>query len=133
MRKMDIDFNAMMGIEDMSMMRQSSVSRLMSEEQINQAKDRFLEDANRALEDALRLHANIGNDGVPIWFWALFVFFAYDDVLRMLLSPILFYPTMLVVSVAGLLYSMGLGPLFVPVVKSQVNMYARMAGLGDVL
>jgi hypothetical protein len=68
-----------------------------------------------------------------MWFWGLFVFFAYDDILRMLMSPMLFYPTMLVVSVSALLYSMGLGPLFIPVVRSQVNMYARMTGVGDVL
>lgn len=146
MRSMDINFDEMVsGTEDkagaepdspdvgMRRRTSSTSNRLMSEEQINLAKDRFLDDSQRALEDAIRMHSNIGGEGIPIWFWGVFAFFAYDDVFRMLLSPFLFYPTMLVVSVAALLYSMGLGPLFIPMAKSQVNKYARITGLGDVL
>ncbi len=63
----------------------------------------------------------------------LLVYFGYDDVLRMIMNPLLFYPIMLVVTVVALLYSMGLGPVMIPVVKTTVNMYLRKLGVGNLL
>ena len=48
------------------------------------------------------MHHNIQGGGIPIWFMVLFVYFAYDDVFRMLMNPLLFYPIMLLVSVGGM-------------------------------
>jgi len=103
--------------------------RLLSETEINKVRDRFNEDTQNLLDDAMRKHNNLGNGGAPLWLYCLLVYFAYDDIFRMLMNPLLFYPTMLAVSIAGLLYSMGLGPMMVPAVKQSVNMGLRGAGV----
>jgi hypothetical protein len=46
--------------------------------------------------------------------YGLLAYFAYDDIFRMLLNPILFYPVMFIVSIIALLYSIGLGPIMLP-------------------
>lgn len=103
--------------------------RLLSETEINKVRDRFNEDTQNLLEDAMRKHNNLGSGGAPLWLYCLLVYFAYDDIFRMLMNPLLFYPTMLAVSIAGLLYSMGLGPMMVPAVTQSVNMGLRGAGV----
>ena len=90
----------------------------MSEVEINKCKDRFREEAEKVLEDALRLHTNMSGGGIPTWFLALFAWLASDYAWRLAMSPFLFYPIMLVASVVALLYSMGLGPLIIPQVTS---------------
>ena len=104
------------------MRRQSSIldrhgDRLLSEEEINRCKDRFREETEKIQEDALRLHRNEGSGGTPMWLIALLIYFGYDDVLRMLMNPILFYPVMLIVTLVALLYSMGLGPVMMPLAR----------------
>ena len=142
-RSIEIDFDELIGTpgttpdkddEPPLMKRKSSVlkmrDRLMSEVEINKCKDRFREEAERVQEDAIRLHSNSSSGGIPWWFLALFAWFAIDDVWRMIMSPFLFYPIMLVASVGALLYSMGLGPIVMPMVQTQFNMYSRKLGLG---
>lgn len=55
--------------------------------------------------------------GTPLWLYVVLVYFAYDDIFRMLANPLLFYPLALTISIIGLLYSMGLGPIMVPAIK----------------
>lgn len=47
----------------------------------------------------------------------------------MIVNPILFYPIMLVVSVFAVAYSMGMGPIMIPMAKMQANTAFRMAGI----
>ena len=103
--------------------------RLLSESDINRVKDRFYEDINNVLEEAIRKHKNISTGGIPIWFYVIFVYFAYDDIFRMLANPLLFYPLVLVFSVVSMLYSLGLGPVMVPMAKSSLNVGLRQAGV----
>ena len=103
--------------------------RLLSEAELNKVKDRYYEDANNQLEDAIRKHHNISSGGIPVWLYVVLVFFGYDDIWRMCMNPILFYPIVLVMSIVGMLYSMGLGPIMVPTVKSAVNLGMRNAGV----
>lgn len=106
--------------------------RLMSEVDLNKCKDRFREEAEKVLEDALRLHSNTTGGGIPTWFLALFAWFAMDDIWRMAMSPFLFYPIMLAASAVALLYSMGLGPLVIPQIQAQANVYLRKLGMGAI-
>lgn len=66
----------------------------------------------------MRKHSNVSMGGTPLWAYVLFVYFAYDDILRWCATPILFYPLVFVFSIIATLYSMGLGPIMVPVIKS---------------
>ena len=92
-------------------------TRLLSEQEINKVKDRFYEDANIQMEEAMRKHANVSMGGTPLWLYIVLVYFAYDDIFRMLANPILFYPLVLFSSILGMLYSMGLGPIMLPAIK----------------
>ena len=88
---------------------------LLSPEDITKIKDKFEDDCEHALEEAMRLHHNIFGGGIPIYFWAIFVFFAYDDIFRWLSSPIFFYPLLFVATFAGLLQSLG---LLMPIIQA---------------
>ncbi len=69
-----------------------SKEQLLTSNDITRIKDKFEEDCEHALEEAIRMHHNVFNNGIPIYFWVLFIFFAYDDIFRWLASPMLFYP-----------------------------------------
>jgi hypothetical protein len=64
-----------------------------------------------------------------MWLYVTLVYFAYDDIFRMLANPILFYPLMFVLSIVGMLYSMGLGPIMIPVARTTINTAFRTAGV----
>jgi len=103
--------------------------KLLSEADINKAKDKFNDDANNVLEEALRKHKNVSMGGTPLWLYATLVYFAYDDIFRMLANPILFYPLMFVFSICAMLYSMGLGPVMLPVARTSINTGFRSCGI----
>ena len=81
---------------------------LLAPEDIIKIKDKFVDDCEHALEEAMRLHHNIYGGGVPVYFWLLFIFFAYDDIFRWISSPVLFYPLVFLGTVAALLQSLGI-------------------------
>ena len=60
-----------------------------------------------------------------MWIYVLLAYFAYDDIFRMIMNPILFYPIMFVTSIVAMMYSMGLGPVLIPAVKQTVNVGLR--------
>jgi len=103
--------------------------RLLSESDINRVKDRFNEDTSVVLEEAIRKHHNLGGGGTPLWLYVTLAYFAYDDIFRMLANPILFYPLVFIFSIISMLYSIGLGPVMVPMFKSTTNMVMRRCGL----
>lgn len=94
--------------------------QLLSADDITKVKDKFMDDCEHALEEAIRLHHNIYNTGIPIYFWAIFIFFAYDDIFRWLSSPILFYPMIFLATLAGLMQSLG---LLMPAVQAAKIMF----------
>lgn len=73
-----------------------SNTRLLSEQDVNRVKDKFDEDVEFVYEEAIARHRNIQSSNVPTYFWILFAFFAYDNVLGWLSSPLLFYPLVVV-------------------------------------
>lgn len=93
------------------------MGRLLTEADINRVKDRFAEESSSALEEAIRKHHNISSGNVPLWLYVVLVYFSYDDIFRMLANPILFYPLIFVSSILAMLYSMGLGPVMIPVAR----------------
>ena len=96
-------------------------AKLLSESDINKVKDKFYEDAQNVLDEAMRKHHNISTGGNSMWLYVILVYFAYDDIFRMLANPIFFYPIMFIISLVGMMYSMGLAPVIVPVGKGLVN------------
>ena len=51
----------------------------------------------------------------------MLAFFAADNVIGWLSSPLIFYPIVLILGGVSLLYSMGLGPVIGPLFRQTVN------------
>lgn len=100
--------------------------KLLSEQEINKVKDRFKDDVEEALDEAVKKHHNMSSGGTPTWLYVLILYFAYDDVWRMVWNPIIFTPLILIVSVFGLIFASGLGPVVFPQIKQEVNKYLRL-------
>lgn len=118
-------------IDDMprfSVAFQSQAPRLLNENEMNRLKDDFNHNCENALDDAKRRQQPT-EAGIPWWFLIMFIYFAYDDILRMFLSPWIFYPMMLPITIISLLYTMGLGPMINPMLQGSVNMWFRQAGI----
>ena len=64
-----------------------------------------------------------------MWMYAVLLFFAYDDIFRMCMNPILFYPIIFIFSILALLYSIGLGPIMVPLALQNFNLILRKVGV----
>lgn len=100
---------------------------LLTEDEITKVKDKFEDDWDHALEEAKRLHHNIYGGGIPYYFWIIFVFFAYDDILRWLSTPILFLPLVFLATAALLLQSLGLLMPLIQTARIMFNMgYAQI-------
>lgn len=91
--------------------------KLLSEQEINKVRDKFLEDVEFVLEEAIRKHHNIQATSIPWWIYLMLAFFAADNVMSWLASPIIFYPLMLILGGVSILYSMGLGPIMLPLAR----------------
>lgn len=103
--------------------------KLLSEVELNKVKDRFKEDVEASLEEAIRKHHNLGSGGTPMFIYVLLAYFAYDDILRMMWNPFIFTPLVFVISAVGLMYTMGMGPIMVPLIKGEANKLLRMGGV----
>mmetsp|Transcript_33525 Transcript_33525/g.44178 ORF Transcript_33525/g.44178 Transcript_33525/m.44178 type:complete len:92 (-) Transcript_33525:131-406(-) len=78
-----------------------------------------------AQAEAIRAHKNITDSKVPIWLWVALAWFASDNVAGYLMSPIIFYPFILLCGVAVILHQLGiLGMLItigLPQAKQKTN------------
>ena len=104
-------------------------SRLLTEEDLNRVKDKFQEDTDFVLEEAIRKHHNVQATSVPWWIYALMAFFAADNVLSWLSSPIFFYPFIMIGGIISILFSMGLGPLIKPIFRQTTNLILSRVGV----
>ena len=128
-KKIEIPQYISMSIPTMGGSFHSKKEQLLSADDITRIKDKFEEDCEHALEEAIRLHHNIYNTGIPIYFWALFLFFAYDDIFKWLSSPVLFYPLCFLATVAALMQSLGLLMPAVQAAKVTLRIaYSQMQG-----
>lgn len=78
--------------------------RILTANEIGRVKTKFLEEADMALAEAIRAHKNIQSSEVPIWLWVALAWFASDNVAGYLMSPIIFYPFILLCGVAVILH-----------------------------
>lgn len=104
-------------------------ARLLSESEINKVKDKFNEDTDFVLEEAIRKHHNIQATTIPWWIYALLAFFAADNVIGWLSSPLIFYPIVVLLGGISLLYSMGLGPVIGPIARQTLNVAVGRFGM----
>ena len=115
--------------------------RLLSAEELNKVRDKFMEDCEHSLEEAMRKHVSLtvsklkplqegkGAFRIPIWIWGILLFFAYDDIFRWMTSPLFFYPLLMLGGVYGILSSLGLAGPAIMVVRQSVNLALTRAGI----
>lgn len=104
-------------------------SRLLTEEDLNRVKDKFQEDIDFVLEEAIRKHHNVQSTTIPWWIYLVLAFFAADNVLSWLASPFIFYPLIMVLGVISIMYSMGLGGVMFMVARQTTNLILRRVGV----
>lgn len=100
-------------------------SIILTQQEINQVNAKFLEDIEFSYEEALTRHRNIAMQNIPVWMYVLLAWFASDNILGWLSSPILFYPLVIIGSLLLVAFQMGLMPVLLgaglPILKAQVN------------
>ena len=111
----------------------SKYSRLLTEEDLNRVRDKFQEDIDFVLEEAIRKHHNFQSTSIPWWIYLVLVFFAADNVLSWLTSPFIFYPLIIVLGFVSILYSMGLGGVMLVVIRQSANLILRRVGIDFLL
>jgi hypothetical protein len=94
---------------------------LINDQDLNRIKDRLQEDCDALYEESIRKHHNLENTNAPFWLYIALAWFAFDDIVGWFLSPILFYPIMLIGGAICVIFSTGTAPFVMPVVKEFVN------------
>ena len=106
---------------------------LITEQELINYLDHYEKEADQLLQEALNTHRNFIKPGIPYIVWIILAFFAYDDILVYIQSPILFYPLLFIGIIFLLLIALvGLRPVthgFIPMTRLFINMGLRMAGL----
>lgn len=102
-----------------------SSSRILSEEDLSKVESKFAEDVEFVFEEAIRAHKNTAQESVPFWLWLALAWFASDNIMGWIASPIFFYPLVLIAGVCVILHQLGILELLVgmgmPVVRQNVN------------
>lgn len=66
-------------------------------------------------------HRNIAIQTVPYWAWVMLAWFASDNIISWLSSPILFYPLVLIGVALVAAWNLGLMPVILGVVVPQIK------------
>ena len=111
----------------------SKYSRLLTEEDLNRVRDKFQEDIDFVLEEAIRKHHNVQSTSIPWWIYLVLAFFAADNILSWLTSPFIFYPLIIILGFVSILYSMGLGGVMLVVIRQSANLILRRVGIDFLL
>ena len=97
-------------------------------------RNKFYEDIEFCFEEAINRHRSSSTGDVPWWLWVLLAWFASDNVMNWIASPIIFYPLLLLCSIAIVLHQMGiLGVLLdlsFPIIKGTLNSLLAKTPIG---
>ena len=105
-------------------------ARLLSEQELNSVKDRFQEDSERMLEEVIRTYQSMQKKThIPWYVYFILVFFAFDDIIRWLNSPLLFYPLLTIATAFGVIYSLGFSPVVSMLLSQTYHLFSRKIGI----
>jgi len=108
----------------------SRFGRLLEESEMATVKSRFQEDVKKELEEALRKHHGHSDGSIPKFFWVLLLFFASDNILGWIYSPILFYPFVICFVFFACAFAMGMQGVAKELGISFINQQLRRFNLG---
>lgn len=99
--------------------------KILPEQEIIQVKNKFMDGIEFLYDEAIARHKNISTTKIPVVMWVLLVWFASDNVIGWLSSPILFYPIILLAGVLVILFQLGILPILwklgLPMAKDHTN------------
>ena len=108
--------------------------KIITEEEVTSVRNKFYEDIDYLFEEAIQRHRSSSTGDIPWWIWAMLAWFASDNVMNWIASPILFYPLVMVCTLIVALHSAGvLGiilDLALPIVKSTINGFLAKTPIG---
>lgn len=78
--------------------------KILSEEEVGRVRNKFYEDIDYLREEAIQRHRSSSTGDIPFWFWVLLAWFASDNIMGWIASPILFYPLLLISAICLVLH-----------------------------
>lgn len=78
--------------------------KVLPEQEIKVVQNKFLDDIEFMHEEAIARHRNIATTKVPILLWIALAWFASDNIMGYLASPILYYPILILTGIAVILF-----------------------------
>ena len=97
--------------------RKSSLGNkfVLTAEEVNRVRDKFVVEIDSAYEEAIRKHRGVPATAVPFWLWLVLLFFAFDNIVGYMASPILYYPFILIGSLLFCAWQLELLPVLIEV------------------
>jgi len=84
---------------------------IISEKALENSLNKIVEDFKGEYEEAIRKNKASELSNIPKWLWVVLVYFMYDDIWDMIKSPILFYPSMLILGFIVFCFTIGHGDI----------------------
>ena len=86
----------------------------------------FKTETDHELTEAIARHNNMSAGGIPTWFWCVFLWYASDNFIGYMSSPICFYPLCLIATAGIVCYQLGILWIVIetykPIAQMQINM-----------
>ena len=78
--------------------------KILSEDEVTNVRNKFYEDIEMLRSEATDRHRNNSTGDIPWWMWVLLAWFASDNIMSWLASPLFFYPLIMIASICLVLH-----------------------------
>jgi hypothetical protein len=78
--------------------------KILSEDEVTNVRNKFYEDIEMLRSEAIDRHRNNSTGDIPWWMWVLLAWFASDNIMSWLASPLFFYPLIMIASICLVLH-----------------------------
>jgi hypothetical protein len=78
--------------------------KILTEDDVTNVRNQFYLDIETLRTEAIDRHKNNSTGDIPWWMWILLAWFASDNIMNWLASPIFFYPLIMLGSICLVLH-----------------------------
>jgi hypothetical protein len=78
--------------------------KILTEDDVTNVRNQFYLDIETLRTEAIDRHKNNSTGDIPWWMWVLLAWFASDNIMNWLASPIFFYPLIMLGSICLVLH-----------------------------
>jgi hypothetical protein len=78
--------------------------KILSEDEVTNVRNNFYKDIEMLRSEAIDRHRNNSTGDIPWWMWVLLAWFASDNIMSWLASPLFFYPLIMIGSICLVLH-----------------------------